>query len=270
MWSHTPAFISGRKWLDVTNRSEPGPCPGFSHHRPGARPRDGRRRVEPGAVRRARRRLRGRVPRVRAHPGPDGHRPHRHRRARRHHARRLHRLRHRRAPGRHRAGRRHGHDAAVLAGDRPGRGHLAGHVRLPGVRRGRPPHRRRRLRHVLGPVPGRRRHAVRRHEHLPPARQHPCHRPGRGPRRACHRGRDRRERGPGRRGLQPAGDAARRLRRVRQPPRAGGAVRAAREATVAARQHLQDGGGRRRRARARAPRPSRPGATSPPRSRTAT
>ena len=42
-WSHGPLTISGRKWLDVTNRHEPGPRPGFAHHRPGARPRDGRR-----------------------------------------------------------------------------------------------------------------------------------------------------------------------------------------------------------------------------------
>ena len=34
-----PSSISGRKWLDVTNRSEPGPRPGFAHHHAGARPR---------------------------------------------------------------------------------------------------------------------------------------------------------------------------------------------------------------------------------------
>ena len=104
---------------------------------------------------------------------------------------------------RHRARPRHGHGAALVAGDRPGRRDLAGHVRFAGVRPGRRADRGGRLRPFVRSQPRRRGHPVRRHGVLPRVRSRD---PGgrRRPGRPGDRAEQRRDRGPGRQGLRAA------------------------------------------------------------------
>ena len=104
----------------------------------------------PRPVGRPRRRLRRGVPRLRDRRRRRGRRPDR---RPGHHPHRVHRRGPRRPRGRHRARRRHDHGRPRHARVRRQRRRLAGHVRLPGLRRGRPPHRRRGLRPGLGPSP---------------------------------------------------------------------------------------------------------------------
>ena len=177
---------------------QPGPCPGFSHHRPGARPRDGRRRVEP---RRSPPRPRGDC--ADAYPVSalaDGDQPVTGltvTASRRHHARGLHRRGPRRPPGRHRARTRHGHGATVLAArstasaasgracparrstPRTAGSSAPSPTASPGVR---PP--------VAGVTP------FEDMDNYLAARRHPATVAGRRPRRARDRGRDRRDRAP--------------------------------------------------------------------------
>ena len=148
--------------------------------------------------------------------------------------------------------------------DRVG-GIWSGHVRLAGLRRGRPADRRRRLRPLVRTLAGRRRDAVRGHGQLPRRRT--------APRSRCRQGHARAIAGPtdvigapGRPGLQPAAGADRWC---------PGCLAAA--AGVGTRPALPRSRGPRRpdlwpaRARpGRAPRPWWPAATSPPRCPTAT